>query len=82
MKTQNGYGGIRVFRAPPLQRGYGIGGIFKGLFRTVSSFIKKGLLQVGKCALTMGANTLDDVSKNNTTFKGPIKKLYQHFRKV
>ena len=62
MKTQNGYGGIRVFRAPPLHRGYGIGRIFKGLFRTVSSFIKKGLLQV------------DDVSKDNTTFKGVITK--------
>ena len=73
MKTQTGYGGIRMFRAPPLQRGYGIGGIFKGLFRTVSPFIKKGLLQVGKRALTMGANALDDVSKNNTSFKGAMK---------
>ena len=40
MKTQTGYGGIRMFRAPPLQRGHGIGGIFKGLFRTISPFIK------------------------------------------
>jgi hypothetical protein len=73
MKTQYGYGGIKMFRAPPLQRGYGIGGIFKGLFRTVSPFIKKGLLKVGKRALTMGANALDDVSKNNTSFKGAMK---------
>ena len=36
-------------------------------------FIKKGLLQVGKRALTMSANALDDVSKNNTSFKGAMK---------
>ena len=41
--------------------------------RTVSTFIKKGLLQVGKRAFTMGANCFSTSSKNNTSFKGAMK---------
>ena len=61
-QAQSDYGDMRVFRGQALQRGYGIGGLFKGLMRVVMSLMKKGLL--GKRAVNAGAKVLEDVSQN------------------
>ena len=57
-----------------LQRGYGIGGLFRGLLRSATPLLKKGLLKAGKKALEIGANTLNDVQENDTSFKNAFSK--------
>ena len=68
-RVQYGNGNIRVFRAQPLQRGHFIGGLFRGLFRTIAPVLKKGLVNVGQHVLKAGSNPLKDVSSNNTSIK-------------
>lgn len=46
--------------APYRQRGAGIGGIFKGLLRTVTPMMKRGLTNLGKRALNAGVDVIDD----------------------
>ena len=59
-------GSFPVFRAmQPMQRGYGFGGMFRSLFRTVTDYFKKGLAHVDQSALRAGANALADMSSNN-----------------
>ena len=59
-------GSCPVFSAmQPMQRGYGHGGIFRSLFRTVTPNFKKGLAHGVQRALTAGANALADMSANN-----------------
>ena len=82
---QNQYGGMNMFHGTALQRGHGIfpmqrlqrgrgiGGLFRGIFRTVSPLLKKGLLYVGKHALEAGARALDDVRENDATIKEALK---------
>ena len=49
-------GSFPVFIAmQPMQRGYGLGGMFRSLFRTVTPHLKKGLAHVGQRTLTVGA---------------------------
>ena len=72
-KVQYGNGNIRVFRAHPLQRGHGLGGLFRGLFRTIAPVLKKGLVRVGQHALKAGSNALEDISSNNTSIKDALK---------
>ena len=57
-----------------LQRGYGIGGLFRGLIRSATPMLKKGLLKAGKKALEIGANTLNDVQENDESFKNALSK--------
>ena len=63
-QAQRGYGDMRVFRGQALQRGHGIGGLFKGLMRVAMPLMKKGLLHVGKRALNAGAKVMQDVSQD------------------
>ena len=68
-------GSFPVFRAmQPMQRGYGLGGMFRSLLRTVTPHLKKGLAHVGQRALRAGANALADMSANNTPIKEALKK--------
>ena len=43
-----------------LQKGYGLGGLFKGLVRTLAPALKRGLISVGKRALQTGTEVLND----------------------
>ena len=57
-----------MYRLPPFkgeagQKGYGIGGIFKGFERTFTPVVKKGLLNLDKQAIQSGVQVLDDVSR-------------------
>ena len=61
---------MRVFRSSQsIQRGHGIGGLFRGLLRVAKPFMKKTLLSAGEKALNMGANALHDIRENNSTAK-------------
>ena len=51
------------FKGAARQRGYGIGGIFKELTRTLESFVKNRLLNFGEQALQSGVQVLDDDSR-------------------
>ena len=56
------YGGtINVFRGRRFQRGHGIGGVLKGLFRSAMPLIKKGAKSLGNLALETGAQVAKDV---------------------
>ncbi len=70
---QNGSGYVPVFRLQRMQRGSGFGGIFKSLLKVAMPMVKKGLLHVGKTALTAGAKALQDVSENKSTEKQAFK---------
>lgn len=73
-RYQYGRGTFHVFVGQPLQHGYGLGGVFRGLLSKAVPFLKKSLTQVGKRALTAGARALDDVGKNDTHMKTAIKR--------
>ncbi len=81
------YGGYDVYRGrryqsggatriyiPRYQQGGSLGGLFRGFLSTVSPHLKKGLMNIGKRALKAGANALEDMSTNNTSFKDAVKK--------
>ena len=68
---QNG-NGIQSFRGPTLQRGYGLGGFFKGLARSFAPVLKRGLVHAGKKAVKTGIQVLQDVSSGKS-FKKAIK---------
>ena len=55
-----------------MQRGYGLGGFFKGLARSFASVLKRGLVHVGKKAVKTGIQVLQDVSTGKS-FKKAIK---------
>ena len=71
---QRGYG---IYRGRALQRGHGLGGIFKGLFRMAAPLLKKAgkkaLRTVGKRALKAGANALTDIAEKRATPKQALK---------
>ena len=54
---------LPAFKGATRQRGYGVGGIFKGLTRTFAFVVKKGLLSLGKQVFQSGFQVLDDVSR-------------------
>ncbi len=54
--------GIPVYRgSTTLQRGYGLGGLLGGLFRSAIPLLKKGAKVVGKQALETGIDIAQDV---------------------
>ena len=59
---QQGYG-LPAYRGIVMQRGYGLGGFFKGLVRAVAPHVKQGLKKVGKKALKTGLQVISDVSE-------------------
>ena len=52
-------GNVPVYRGAVLQRGYGIGSIFKSVARSVVRSLK----EIGKSPLTTGLEVLQDVAK-------------------
>ena len=83
------YGGhVLVFHGAPLQRGHGLGGMFKALFRVAvpalrraAPIVKRTAVRVGKAAskraVKAGAKALQDVAKNKSTLKEAIKQRVQ-----
>ena len=60
LRQQRG-GNIAGFRGARMQRGYGIGGIFKSLARYAIPLFKQGVKVVGKRALKAAAEVRQDV---------------------
>ena len=87
------YGGrITVYRGQPLQRGHGLGGIFRSLFRVAmpvirraAPIVKKGTVRAGrrvakkavKRAAEAGAQVLEDVVAKKRTLKDSLKQRAQ-----
>ena len=65
--------GMQSFRGPAMQKGYGLGGLFKGLARSFAPVLKRGLVTVGKKALKAGVEVLGDVASGEKV-KDSIKK--------
>ena len=56
--------GMPVYRGSTgLQRGYGLGGLLGGLFRSAMPILKKGAMAVGREALQSGMDIAQDVMK-------------------
>ena len=84
-RARQQYGGrVLVFRGAPLQRGHGLGGLFKTLFRVAvpairraASIAKREATRFGKSALKRrakaGANVLEDVVTNRSILKEALK---------
>ena len=65
---------LPAFKGAARQRGYSIGGIFKGLTRTFVPVVKKGLLNFGKQALQSRVQVLDDISRREDVIKRSIER--------
>ena len=59
--VQSGRGDFPVFRGSRMQRGYGLGSILSGMFRTAIPFLKSGAKALGKQALRTGVSIGQDV---------------------
>lgn len=83
---QRGYG-MSIYRGNALQRGHGLGGLFKGLFKLAAPIIrrtavrvgKKALKTVGKRALKAGANVLTDIADKKAT---PKEAIIKHAKEI
>ena len=75
--TRQHGGRVLVFRGAPLQRGHGLGGLFKTLFRVAipairraAPIVKRAAVRVGKAAtkraVKAGTQVLKDVASNKT----------------
>ena len=64
-------GNLPFYRGPVLQRGYGLGSIFKSVARSVMPSLK----EIGKSALTIGLEVLQDVSKGENIKSATKKRL-------
>ena len=73
-RYQYGRGTFPVFVGRPLQHGYGLGGVFRGLFSKAVPFFKRGLTKVGARAVKAGGRALADVGENNTSLKTAMKR--------
>ena len=71
-RIKRGGGFPTIYRGPVLQRGYGIGNMFKSLSRAVMPALKEGLKTVGKTALQTGLDVMQDVSRGEN-FKTAAK---------
>lgn len=52
--------GLPVFSGTSMQRGHGLGNVFRGLARTAIPLMKRGMAQIGKKALSTGAAVAKD----------------------
>ena len=67
-------GNVLFYCGPVLQRGYGIGSIFKSVARSVMPSLK----EIGKSALTTGLEVLQDVAKGENIKTAAKKRLKEN----
>ena len=74
--------GLPAFRGGVSQRGYGVGGFFKGLLRVIAPKLKVVGKQLGKTALKTSLQTITDVA-NGENIKTAIKRRAgQNFKEL
>lgn len=66
-----------VYTEKKSQRGSGIGGCLRGIYRSVLPLLKKGTHEVGKEAVRAGFNVVKDVTHNKLPFKDALKRRIQ-----
>ena len=67
-----------VYRGPVLQRGYGIGNMFRSMARSVMPALKQGLKTFGKTALQTGLEVMQDVSNGENVKTAAKRRLKQN----
>ena len=67
-------GNVPFYHGPVLQRGYGLGSIFKSVARSVTPSLK----EIGKSALTTGLEVLQDVTKGENIKTAAKKRLKEN----
>lgn len=66
-----------VFAGPMIQRGYGLGGIFRNLFSFIRPVLKPAAKFLGKTFLKSGSDILNDVA-NGSKLKDAFKERMSH----
>ena len=74
--------GLPAFRGGRLQKGHGLGGLFRGLMRTVAPTLKRSLVNAGKRALKTSIETLSDVSQGQNIKTALKRRAEQNLREV
>ena len=74
--------GIKSFRGPAMQKGYGLGELFKGLARSFAPVLKRGLVTVGKKALKTGVEVLSDVARGEKVKDSMKKRTKQNVQEI
>jgi hypothetical protein len=64
--------GLPYYKGVSVQKGYGLGGIFRRLFKAAFPFLMKGTKTIGKEALLTGSRVASDVLSGQN-FKEAIK---------
>ena len=70
-------GNLPAFHGARFQRGYGLGSIFKGLFRWAKPLLQQGAKVIGKKALQTGVNVAQDVLDGDNIKKAISKQAKQ-----
>ena len=78
---QNG-SGLPAFRVGVMQKGYGLGGIFKRIMRGVAQKLKQGLAYVGKRALKTNLESLGDVAAGGDLKSSLKRRVQQNLDKI
>ena len=55
--------GLNYYQGVPFQEGYGIGGLFRSLFRAAVPLFKSGAKAIGKQLFHSGVDVLKDITK-------------------
>ena len=63
-----------------MQKGYGLGGIFKGFLRTIAPKGNQGIKEIGKTALKTGLDTSGDVAKGGKLKSSLKRRAEQNLR--
>ena len=70
-------GNLPAFHGARSQRGYGLGSIFKGLFRWATPHLKQGVKALGKKALQTGVNVAQDMLAGENLTTATSKRVKQ-----
>ena len=74
--------GLPAFRGGSMQRGYGIGGMFKGLLRAAAPKLKSFGKQIGKTALKTGLQTFGDVISGESLKTAVKRRAKENFKQL
>ena len=73
--------GLNYYQGSPYQRGYGLGGLFRSLFRVAAPLFKSGVKAIGKQVFHSGVNLMNDISQGQD-LRGAAKRRFKEAGKV